>query len=128
MHGQSAESSPTQQISFSVSMSFWGLASGAVVLSKPRRCTSGELQRNAEHPSETDPNIPYDGQGLVKDDHINRYECGNGGEECADGAQQRDGVRPRTRTGAGKSTAGCAGRQRRNVGSQIEADRAIQDR
>src|SRR5882724_3694365 len=124
MHAHSAQSSPTQQISVSVSMSFWGLASGAVVLSKPRRCTSGELQQNAEHPSETDSNIANDGRGLVKDDHIDRYERCNSRDECAGGTCQRYRVRLRTRTG-GKRTVGCARRQRRNVGSKIEADRAI---
>jgi hypothetical protein len=60
---------------------------GACELSKAGSRTSGELQQNAEHPPETDPNIPNDRRNLVKHDHINRHERCNGGEECAGGAR-----------------------------------------
>jgi hypothetical protein len=60
---------------------------GACELSKSRCCACGELQENAEHPPEADPNIPNNGRNLVEHDHINRNERCNGGEECAGGAR-----------------------------------------
>ena len=60
---------------------------GAGELSKARHCAGGELQENAEHPPEPDPDIPNPGRGLVKDDHVNRRERCDRGEECAGSAR-----------------------------------------
>ena len=82
------------------------LARGAVVPSKPHRCTRGELQQNTERPPETDSNIPTEGWSFVEDDHIDRYERCDSRDECAGGACQRDVVRLRAGAGVGKSTTG----------------------
>src|ERR1700719_4172021 len=55
-------------------------ARGACELSKARGGASGELQQHADHPPETDPDIPHDGRSLVKHDHTYRHERCKGGE------------------------------------------------
>src|ERR1700682_651685 len=71
---------------------------GACESSKARGGASGELQQHADHPPETDPDIPNDGRSLVKHDHTYRHERCKGGEECAGAARQRNRKRLRTRT------------------------------